>query len=964
MNWEKLLIVLCAAFVVGIAFSYAFIEVAPVLLIAIALFSIVLITAIVLGFLQHRKYHYFSKKYLNFILISIGFIIAILNFQFQNRIPENHLSGFGEFKPKDSVTIEGVVVDEPTIQRDKVTIRVKPYLLIQDNKEIKINGKGKVQVYIYPGNQYYGKIYFYDKVRITGQLVNPRPAENPGGFNYAKFLRASNIYSQMFIRDPGAILKLGTEKGNPIIKLALKLKENMLVTIRKTIPYPESAFLGGVTLGLRYGIRKMYLEGSETLIEEEFKHSGVNHVLAVSGLHVTIITVMFWGIFAMFKLPRKVFPFIIIFFLLLFTIITGGRPSTIRAAIMNSLILATYALTKSGLRASIMTGIAAAAALILMFTPRVVVEASFTLSFGAVLSLVLLTPPVMEILNTKLVGYRFIAGIVITVLFTAMIIILQNSFFTILWFIVFLTAAAGIWVVGEKIQKSNPMLGFSFRRIPGWLGGFIGAQFAIQLGMMIPLSAFYFGRYPIAGAYANFLAIPLIGVNVQLGILAGVFGLIPKIGLSVALLLNAGNYLFCKFFLWLAHVATLIFPYPHVIKPSGPAIAIYYLLIAGFIWKDFVIGNLKKYYFNIVVSFRNYPKRSRKILISVIASVVVVIFISVFFIKPQTPRLKVLFFSVGRSNAVFIQTPLKKRILIDAGLHYKYMKDGIPQEWDVAEKTIIPTLLKMNIKTIDYLVVTNLNKENTSGVHTIIKNMNVKNVLLPLDKEKFHADLSYDEFLELIKNDYYVKNKEKWWVMDYYDQYISLLKLIREKQIPSRTLKYGEFIVHEFHRSGKMIKELEIYCLNPKDSEFTGARDELSNKSIIINVVYGVKPNKETKEYLKKKSFLLLSDVGKDIQLELVTKGVITETDVITVPYKGEKKAICLELLHAAKPLDAVLQFDSRGRNRNKEEDLKDFLFPEYKKLKINIFRTDEVGAVIYTTNGVKLKRKVMVTVD
>ncbi|MDD3626149.1 MAG: ComEC/Rec2 family competence protein [bacterium] len=964
MKWEKNLIVFCLGFVIGIAFAYSFQNMNPVLFSGIGLAAIVFLVFLIISLKQHNKYQYVPRKFLNPAWIAGAFAIAILVFIFHNRLPEkNHISYCAEYRPKRTITLEGVVVDEPSIQRDKTTIRLRPYLVEKDGEKYEVAGNGKVEIYIYPDNKYYGQLYYCDKFRVTGDLIKPRPAENPGGFDYANFLRSTNIYAQMFVRgEDSEIQKIGKVNGNPVVKFALKLKEKMLLTIRKTMPYPESAFLGGVTLGLRYGIRKMYLtEEADTLIEDEFKWSGVNHVLAVSGLHVTIITVMFWGIFVLLKLPRKVYPFIIIFFLLLFTIITGARPSTIRASIMNSIILATYAITKSGLRSSIITGIAAAAALILIFTPRVITEASFTLSFGAVLSLVLITPPVMEILNNQLVGYRFIGGIVITVLFTAMVILLQNKFFGILWLSIFVLCSVIIWIIFAKLQKASPMLGFSFRRVPNAISGFIGAQFAIQIGMMLPLSALYFGRYPIAGAYANFIAIPLIGINVQLGILAGVFGLIPKIGLPVALLLNAGNWLFCKFFLWLAHLATLIFPYPFVVKPSGTVIVIYYILLGGFIWKDFILGNLKKYYFNLVVYFKDYPKKAKTYLTAVIAGIILIILLPLFLIKPYQSELEILFFSVGRSNAILVRTPSSKNFLIDAGLHYKYIRDGLTQEWDVAEKTIIPTLLKMNIKTLDGVVVTNLSRENISGMHTIIKHMNVKHVYLPLDTKIFHADLTYDKFLDLLNSDYYKKNKDKWWVQEYYDQYISLLKLIREMEIPSSSLKYGDYLVHEFKKSGKLVKELEIYCLNPVDSTFTGARDEITDKSIVLNITYGIKTDKNSKEFLKKNTFILLSDVGKTIQENLVKNAVVSKTDVITVPYKGEKRAFHRDFLKLTLPIDAVVQFDARGRNEYKEEDLIQFIYPEYESLNIQLLRTDEVGAVIYQSNGSKIKRKTMI---
>ena len=64
---------------------------------------------------------------------------------------------------------------------------------------------------------------------------------------------------------------------------------------------------------------------------------------------------------------------------------------------------------------------------------------------------------------------------------------------------------------------------------------FLSAQLAIQFGMMLPLSAWFFGQFPIAGVFVNLLAIPAIGILVQLGMLTGLVGLIPVVGNVLAM---------------------------------------------------------------------------------------------------------------------------------------------------------------------------------------------------------------------------------------------------------------------------------------------------------------------------------------------------------------------------------------------------------------------------------------------
>ena len=89
---------------------------------------------------------------------------------------------------------------------------------------------------------------------------------------------------------------------------------------------------------------------------------------------------------------RRYVPLIILA-LVVFAIITGARPSSLRAVIMNSLFLLTWAYLDQSLRSSALLGVPVAAFLILLQNPLVIVDPSFTLSFGAILSLALLTGP-------------------------------------------------------------------------------------------------------------------------------------------------------------------------------------------------------------------------------------------------------------------------------------------------------------------------------------------------------------------------------------------------------------------------------------------------------------------------------------------------------------------------------------------------------------------------------------------
>ena len=148
-------------------------------------------------------------------------------------------------------------------------------------------------------------------------------------------------------------------------------------------------------------------------------------------------------------------------------------------------------------------------------------------------------------------------------------------------------AGAALFVAADLLQARGRglPLSFSYAALPQGISTFLAAQFGIQVGMMIPLSAYYFARWPFAGAYANLIAIPLIGVVVQLAAIGGLLGTIPVVGLALALLLGAANWLASSLFMWIAHASAGAFPYPFVHRPSPAWLLVYYVFCAVFIWQ-------------------------------------------------------------------------------------------------------------------------------------------------------------------------------------------------------------------------------------------------------------------------------------------------------------------------------------------------------------------------------------------
>ena len=655
------------------------------------------------------------------------------------------------------VRILGRIAADPWVYSFKTVLSVKPDYIqyVPEGPYLKVE-RQTVRVTANPEIGAYEAIarsdaYGYD-VAVTGQLTMPTGAANAGSFDQAKYLRNYNIGGQMNLKggfegeEPLLVVvpqgAPAPREGNGLTEFALYLRDSMVRVIKQTMPQPNSAFLGALTLGLRYGMQNTvtiasddYQDGvvkplldldddSDMLIADEFRASGINHVLAVSGLHVTIITVMFMGIFTLLKISKKVYVPFVIFALTIFAIITGARPSTLRAVIMNSLFLLTWGYMGQGVRASALLGVPVAAFIILVQNPAMTVDPSFTLSFGAILSLALLTQPFFDIFK-KFEGNNFVAlcGVlaVLTYAFAAHWLLVTTWRF---WLMLAVVAAALFGGARWLDKKDIHLIGkYGFADIPVGVSGFIAAQFGMQVGMMIPLSAYYFARWPVAGAYANLLAIPLVGVVLQLSMLAGLIGLIPGIGIYLALLLNAANWIFSTGFLYIGHFFSKWFTYPFVGKPTLAWIFAYYAALAVFIWWR------PLWYRGLRPKWRHWGGAAK--FVACVAALAVVGGVA-WGLGEQRRALapegetEITVLSVGYGSAILVRTPDNRNILVDTG--FVQTDRGRRNE---ADRTILPFLSAKNALDLDALVITSGADEHTDGLATVLEHCAVETLYYP-----------------------------------------------------------------------------------------------------------------------------------------------------------------------------------------------------------------------------------------
>ena len=125
-----------------------------------------------------------------------------------------------------------------------------------------------------------------------------------------------------------------------------------------------------------------------------YQKSGIGHILAISGLHMSFIGMGFYGLLRRVGCPVKPAGVLGILFLLGYTVMIGGGVSAIRAFVMFGIRVGA---DLCGRAYDMATSLAVAAALIALESPMYLRDAGYLLSFGAVLGMAAVYPLMMSV---------------------------------------------------------------------------------------------------------------------------------------------------------------------------------------------------------------------------------------------------------------------------------------------------------------------------------------------------------------------------------------------------------------------------------------------------------------------------------------------------------------------------------------------------------------------------------------
>jgi ComEC/Rec2-related protein len=318
----------------------------------------VIVSIVIQIFITFHLKNYFLRIILSiFLIICIGFLAA--------KIRTEIISTKFIKKEKCFKNLTGVINE---ISNSDKHIK---FLIDYNKSKIKIISRIKSNENIEVG----------DKILFSACLKPPTSPTTPFGYDAAKFSYFDGIIATGFVTAPIKIIQ-----KNQNYNIFSKTREKIYKNFQNNIQYPYSEIASALVVGKKDGIPKGILQ--------DFRNSGTAHLLAISGLHISLVSlIIFNAIRFLLALSekitlkfdiKKIASIFAIIFSYFYLQISGAPVSAERAFIMASILFLSILIDR---KSNIIRSITFAAIFIILLSPENILKPGFQMSFFAVLGI-------------------------------------------------------------------------------------------------------------------------------------------------------------------------------------------------------------------------------------------------------------------------------------------------------------------------------------------------------------------------------------------------------------------------------------------------------------------------------------------------------------------------------------------------------------------------------------------------
>lgn len=498
-------------------------------------------------------------------------------------------------------------------------------------------------------------------VKVKGNLEEISGPRNPGEFDSRQYYACQKIY--YFMKD-GVVLAWSS-KYSRYGQFMQELKSKMMQILEAAAE--EDA-----------GIFEAMLLGEKSNLEDEVKiryqMAGIIHILAISGLHISVMGIGFFDLLKKAGLGNVSAGMLALTVLLQYGILTGESVSAMRAVCM---FLLAVGAKIAGRTYDLLTALAVSAVLLLLDAPANLYNSGFWLSFGAVAGLGVVSPLLTGYITTE----NRLAGAVMKTLVSSMAVQMTTL------------------PVMLRIYGEISLAGFFLNLLvlPTVSAVLVSGIAAVAIGMVSVNAAFY---VVLPGRALLFLYEKLCELAAEIPFCTWIAGS-PKLWQCACyyVLLSGGIGI-----LWKCQKAD---------KWKGASRK------AG---ENSESMNEEKHPVTGKIYLRKYQ------LLSGFSGVIVLVGLGILIYRPSG-NLQITCLDIGQGDCISVQLPQGQHFLIDGGSSNKK---------NIARYQLLPYLKNQGIAVIDAILISHTDNDHISGVLELFEYMRenltsveVKNLILP-----------------------------------------------------------------------------------------------------------------------------------------------------------------------------------------------------------------------------------------
>ena len=633
---------------------------------------------------------------------------------------------------------------------------------------------------------------FGEKVELSGTLQRPEPIEK---FDYPAYLESQGIHGIFWAQEATLTTHADMNAVANIRGAVFDLRRALARGLDHSLPPTEAALAQALLLGLRGQLPDP--------VVENFRQSGTSHLLAISGLHLGILLLLTLGLLHWAMGRHTSTPILLALAVVwLYVLVSGAPASVVRAVIMGSVYLAALGLGRP--RESLLPALALSVVAMTTLDPGAASRISFQLSFAAMAGIALALPWQEAVSRS----------------------------------------------IADRLERTGwrwaPVAGTAL----GWLASGVLISAAATLATF-PLVALNFGRLPLLGIPATILVTPLLPFALAGGLITAIAGMVypllgQLVGLPASMPLTALLALVDAVPKWTLNLDT---------EGAGWLWAWYALVLGMLVFADTrwyragALGRLNRALGLSGTAARPAVGGGSAGAYLALGGVGLILTATLLYLlagawSNADGRLHVHFLDVGQGDAIYVETPGGKQILVDGGPEFggadRALSDRL-QPWD---------------RSLDLVAATHLDADHSRGLLRVLESYNTGAVVAGVPEPESRLYPQWREALEQGNH--------------------NLAHLSAGQEL---ALDEG----------------VTLTVLHPPPVPLRGPAWDSNNNSLVLRLSYG------------EISFLLTGDIEEEAERYLARTAPLLQSDVLKVGHHGSNSSTTAAFLRAVKPRWAVI---------------------------------------------------------